>query len=307
METVRIIEAFRNLFYSPLYVAQSLRLFEAEELSVAVWTRVPGEDVLVMLKAGVVDVALTGPMRSLVAADAGETELPLSFIEVNSRDGFMLLSRKPVERFDWHDLEGRAVLTYREPPTPWMCLLHVLEEQGVARDRVQLSTDRSIPDAMAAFRDGVGDYIELPEPQAEEFIAAGLAHLATPMGRFAGTIPYTSFAATRDYLDGRRDVALRFARAVYAAQRWLTAASPEAVAIQAAASLPGVPFDVLTRGAERYLAQDTWSKDPLIRRKGFDRFQDILREGGLIQGRHRYEDQVTTALAEAVMAENASD
>ena len=303
MESLRIIEAFRNAFYSPLYVIEALGLFEAEGLEVSVQTRDASEGVLSVLRRDGADLALTGPMRGLVGADAGETDLPISFIEVNSRDGFILLSRDRFEPFRWENLEGQTVLTYSEPPTPWMCLLTVMKEQGVAVERVHLSTDRSLPEAMTAFQQGEGDFIQLPEPQAEEFIVEGQAHLAAPIGRFSGEIPYTAFAALPGVLQQRRETLLRFTRAVYAGQRWMSTASAAEIAKLTSGHLPGVPLEVLTAGTERYLDHGTWAFDPLLRREGFDRLRDILRDGGLIKGAHRYEDHVTTDLAESVMSE----
>lgn len=303
METVRILESLHNLFYAPLYVTQALGFFEREGLHIDLRTRRPGEDVVGLLREGEVDIALAGPMRSLVAADAGDRPLPLSFVEVNSRDGFMLLSRQPAKDFAWQDLEGSTVLTYREPPTPWLCLVNVLKVRGIDPERVGFSIDRPLPDAIVAFRQGIGDYIELPEPQAGELLAEGAAYLAAPMGHFVGAIPYTAFAAMPTYLERQQDIALRFTRAVYAGQRWLAANSPSAIAAMTASALAPTALEILTEGVARYRAQSTWAADPLLRREGFNRLQAILRDGGLIKVLHSYDELVTIRLAKAIMAE----
>ena len=302
MENIRIIEAFRNLFYSPLYVTQALGFFEREGLEVTSRPRELGEQVIPMLRDGLADIALTGIMRSLVAADAGETDYPLAFIEVNSRDGFMLLSRQPRDGFLWSDLEGKTVITYKEPPTPGMCLLHVLKVQTVDTDSVHFSTDRLFPEAIEAFKEGFGDFIQLPEPQAQQLIADGHAHLAVPMGPFVGPLPYSSFAATRTFLVERGETIMRFTRAVYSGQRWLAQHDAATIAPLTSAYLPGVSLDVLETGVERYKNQETWAKDPLLRPEGYYRLEGILRDGGLIRGTHRYDDHVVTDFAEAVMA-----
>ena len=56
----------------------------------------------------------------------------------------------------------------------------------------------------------------------------------------------------------------------------------------------------------RYAAQDTWARDPLLRRSAFDALQTILLGGGFIRRRHRYEDRVDTGLARQVMAADES-
>jgi NitT/TauT family transport system substrate-binding protein len=300
-ESLKVIEAFRNLFYSPLYVALALGSFRSEGLELSVTTRQPGQDILSMLRSGEADVALTGPMRCFVAADRGESNIPLSFIEVNSREGFMLLARRQVDRFSWSDLNGHTVLTYREPPTPWMCLLSVLSEQGVDPINVDISTQRPVVEALAAFREGYGDYIELPEPFAEDLISQGLAHLATPMGAWAGAIPYSSFAATPDFLVAKRDVSLRFTRAFYSAQRQLEKLSSAEVARLVSPYLPGRAAEILIPGIERYQAHGTWARDPLLRPKGFHRLQRILIDGHLISTAASYRQLVQPDLANEAM------
>ncbi len=301
METLKLLEPFRSVLYSPLYVIQSLRLFEAEGLDVSVRSDVAGKDTVAVLQRNEADVALTGPMRIFMAADAGQRDLPLSFIEVNSRDGFMLVSRKPNSPFQWRDLEGKTVLIFRDPPTPWMGLLRVLKEQDVDGELVELSNHGSLAEAATTFQEGVGDFILLPEPMAEEFIVSKLAHLAAPMGRFVGHVAFTSFAATEASLNRNSEAFLGFTRAVYAGQRWMAANSAAAIAELAREYLPDAPLEMLVAGTERYQSQGTWATDPLLRRESFERLRDILREGGLIKGTHLYEDHVTTEFADAAM------
>jgi NitT/TauT family transport system substrate-binding protein len=301
MASIRVLEAYRNLFYSPFYVTHALGLFEAEDLEVTMRPRESDEDMVELLKTNAFDVGMTGIMRSLVAADAGETDYPIAFAELNSRDGFVMLSRERFEPFSWQDVEGKTVVSYREPPTPWMCLLRVLKDEGVDVAKVDLSLDAQIPAAIDTFRTGDGDFIELPEPFAHQLIADGTAHLAAPMGPYVGAVPYSSFAATRDVLERRQDDLVRFTRALFAGQRWVSEHGPEEIARQVATYVPGFELDVLSKGVELYQSQGTWAKDPLLRREGYERLHDILRDGGLIKGVHPYEQQVSTNLATMVM------
>lgn len=306
MPAIRVIEAFRNLFYSPFYVTHAVGFFDAEGLDVTMRPRDAGESVVDLLGAGSFNVALTGIMRSLVAADEGKADYPVAFAEVNSRDGFVMLSRQPIENFRWSDVEGHTVISFREPPTPWMSLLRAFKNESVNATKVQLSVEQPIPEAIDAFTQGYGDFIELPEPFAQQLIVDGIAHLAAPMGRYVGVVPYSSFAATPAFLAEHHDHILGFTRALYAGQRWISRHGPDEIAALVAPYLPGFDVGLLVPGVERYQAQETWASDPLLRPEGFYRLQDILREGGLINGMHRYEDQVTTVFADAVMAENVS-
>jgi NitT/TauT family transport system substrate-binding protein len=57
----------------------------------------------------------------------------------------------------------------------------------------------------------------------------------------------------------------------------------------------------------RYRAQETWARDPLLRRPGYAYLEDILLAGGLIRRRARYEDLVATEFAREAMAGSGRD
>ncbi len=59
----------------------------------------------------------------------------------------------------------------------------------------------------------------------------------------------------------------------------------------------GIDAAILERAVARYLAQDTWAREPLLGRPGYDYLEQILLDGGFIRSRHRYEDLVDTRWA----------
>jgi hypothetical protein len=56
-----------------------------------------------------------------------------------------------------------------------------------------------------------------------------------------------------------------------------------------APGFPDIAPAILERAVDRFPRQGTWSRDPTVRRPGFDYLQDILRTGGFITRTHRYE------------------
>src|SRR5205807_2630997 len=81
--------------------------------------------------------------------------------------------------------------------------------------------DRTLPlaEALAAFRDGHGDFFETGQPFTEQLIAEGAAHLVASMGDATGPVPFSSYMTTERVLGEGRDVLLRFTRALARAQR----------------------------------------------------------------------------------------
>jgi hypothetical protein len=58
--------------------------------------------------------------------------------------------------------------------------------------------------------------------------------------------------------------------------------------------------EIRRRAVARYLGQDTWSHDPIVRRPGYEYLQTILLDGGFITRRHRYDDLVDSTVAQAI-------
>jgi NitT/TauT family transport system substrate-binding protein len=295
-----IYEPFRSIFYAPQFVALYGRHFAAEGLEVEVVTAGAGATTTGALIDEQAEIALGGIMRSLDVADRGGPLL-VHFAEVNSRNGFFLLSREPRPDFRWTDLVGRTVVDFAEAPTPWQCLLTVLRKHGVDPGAVRIERTLPLPDAIAAFRRGHGDFLQTGQPFTEQLIAEGTAHLAMSMGEATGPVPFSSYMTTVAFLRDGRDVLIRFTRALSSAQRWMAHAEAKEIAATIAPAFSDVAPDIRQRAVARYLAQATWARDPIIRRPGYEYLQRILLDGGFIKRSHRYEDLIDIGVAEQVV------
>jgi len=296
-----VYEPFRSIFYAPQFVTLYGGHFAAEGLDVEIRTAGGGVTTTGALIDGTAQVSLGGVMRSLDLADRGGPFL-VHFAEVNSRNGFFLLGREPRPGFAWQELAGRTVLSFAEAPTPWQCMLTVLRRHGVDPARVRIERTLPVGEAVAAFTAGHGDFLETGQPFTEMLLAEGRAHLAASMGEATGPLPFSSYMTTTTFLRDERATLVRFTRALHRAQRWLARASAAEVAELIAPAFAGVNPAIRRAAVARYLGQQTWAADPLLRAPGYEYLQQILLDGGFIQRRHRYDDLVDTAIAREVVA-----
>ena len=182
-------------------------------------------------------------------------------------------------------------------------MLTVLRRQGVDPASVRIERSRPGPEALAAFRGGHGDFFEQTQPIVEQMLASGEAHLVASMGEATGPVPFTSYMTTPEFLRREPETVLRFTRAVYHTQRWLARQDAETIAETIAPDFRDIDRGLLERAIERFKKQDTWARDPVLRRPGYDYLQEILQTGGFIKKTHRYEDLVATAIAERAVRE----
>ena len=153
-KTLRLAETFRNLFYTPIYVAVAGGFLYAEGLDVLLETAPGGQPAIGLLKTGRADILQTGISRSLMDLDDGNDDAPLHIAEINSRDGFFLVSRRPVERWRWTDVEGSTLIPVGFTPVPLTSLRAVLVRHGVDIGNVTLVEGLSVEEALDRFRAG---------------------------------------------------------------------------------------------------------------------------------------------------------
>jgi NitT/TauT family transport system substrate-binding protein len=307
MDRLVMLMPFHTPFYAPLPAGIALGHFREEGLDVrAVPASTFGKGTIPALLDGDIDISLGGLMRSLELANRSGPRV-VHFAEVCSRNGFFLLSREARPAFRWSDLAGKTVISFAEAPTPWQCMLTVLRRHGVDPAAVRIERELPSPEAVAAFRAGHGDFLEQPQPVVEELLDAGEGHLAASMGEATGPVPFTSYMTTPRFLAREPDVVRRVTRAIYRTQRWLAAHEAPAIAAAIAPAFPDTQPRTLERAVARYRAQETWARDPLLRRPGYAYLEDILLAGGLITRRARYEDLVDTEFAREAMAGSGRD
>ena len=175
---LRLMDTYRNLFYTPIYTAVAGGFLYAEGLDVMFGTVPTDRPPLDMLRQGEVDIIQSGISRSLMALDDGDEDAPLHIAEINQRDGFFLVSRTPTDNWQWSDLEGATLIPIGFTPVPLTSLTAALRKHSVDIDSITMLKGLSAEDALAAFRRGDADYIHMPNPQAQALIEDGAGYLA---------------------------------------------------------------------------------------------------------------------------------
>ena len=302
---IRLRVAFRNMFYTTIYVAVEGGFLSDQGLEVD-FDHIPiGQASTDLLKAGDIDITQSGISRSFMDLDAGSSDPPLHIAEINQRDGFFLLSKRPTADWKWADLVGATLIPVGFTPVPYTTLQAAMRWHGVDPASVQLLGGLSAEEMLATFRSGGADYLQVPNPFAVQLMREGSGHLAATLGNESGYVCYSSFAVTPAYLAENGDTAQAFVNGYARAQRWVAENPAEAVADRIAGVFPEYERDVLAEGVQRYKDAGVWATDPTITRHGFDRMRDALISGGLVREAHPYESIVRPEFAERAVAELA--
>ena len=300
---LRLIETFRSVFYTPIYVSVAGGFFEKEGLDVDFKTCPPEfAHPLSALNRGGADIAQSGIMRSIISSDWGAETVPMHFAKINSRDGFFVLSRTNQEPFLWESLKGAKLIPVGFSPMPWASLQFALRRHGVEPDELDLVTGLSFDDGISAFREGPAEYIHVPQPAAELLLDDGIGHVAAALGPENGHLAYSSFAATNQFLDSQPETVQRFTIGFANALEWLAANNAQEVGQAIASFCPEVSLELVVKSVARLQAQDNWPTDPVLAQPEYENLHDILVAAGLAKERQPYSKVVRTDIVETALS-----
>lgn len=300
---LRLMETWRSIFYTPIYVSVTGGFLEREGLDVEFSTCPPQfPHPLSALHNDAADIVQSGIMRSIIASDWGAETVPQHFAKINARDGFFILGREPQEKFDWETLRGARVIPVGFSPMPWASFQYALRRHGLEPLDLDLRTGLSLPDAVAAFRNGEAEYVHVAEPVVQQLMADGAGHLLAALGPENGHLAYSSFAATHRFMGQREETVARFTVGFARALHWLSSAEADEVAEAVAEFFPENSPEALAASIDRYREQEQWPVSPVLGQPEYENLHDILLAAGMCRERQPYEKVVRTDIAEAAVA-----
>ena len=294
---IRLMDTYRNLFYTPLYVAEAEGFLSDQGLDVILGTVPEKASATQMLRSGDVDIVQSGISRSLMDLDEGREDAPIHIAEINQRDGFFLLSRQPVEQWEWKELEGSTLTPIGFTPVPWNPLRAVLLNHGVDLSCIKLLKGMSAIDAIDLFMQGGSDYLHIPHPYAQSLIDDGIGHLAASVGPELGYICYSSFAVAPYFIDENPETVQAFVNGFQKALEWVNRNDEFVIADKIASFFPEYVRGTLEKAIRQYKSQKTWPQTTLIAEDGYIAMRDILINGGLVNGSYSYERLVRPEFA----------
>ena len=107
---VTLNEVAHSIFYAPQYVAIENGYFEEEGIALTLVNGAGADNVAAALIAGEADVGFMGSESSIYIYNQDSDDYFINFAQLTQRAGNFLVSREPMEDFEWTDLKGCYVL-----------------------------------------------------------------------------------------------------------------------------------------------------------------------------------------------------
>ena len=278
LQTVKVNEVTRSVFYAPQYVAIANGFFEEEGIEIEMTTGQGADKVMTAILAGQSDIGLCGPEAAIYVYNEGKEDYVEVFAQLTQKDGSFLVSKEATDNFDWNDLKGKTVIPGRKGGVPYMTLEYVLKQKGIDPQKDLILDDSIKFDLMAgAFSGGDAEYVTLFEPTASMTQDAGKGYIVASVGEAAGNVPYTAYCAKKSYITDNSDIIEKFTRAVYKGEQWVKEHSSLEIAEKIQDFFPDTSIDSLANSVQKYKEIDAWKDNPILKQEDFDKLQLLLR------------------------------
>ena len=297
---IRYNEVVRSTLYTPAYVAMTKGYFTEAGLDLTMSTANGGDKSMAALLSGGADIALIGPETAIYVLNSDSPAKARIFCGLTSTDGFMLVGREKVDKFDWKMLKGKEILGFRPGSTPLLFLEAALRKNGLdPQTDVKLNNNVGIPARVGAWLAGQNQYAIFIEPDASQLELDGKAHFLASIGETVGFADYTSFMATDKYIKDNPAVIQAWTDAIAKGMKWTASAPADEIAKVLQEFFPGVNPKALVGAAQRYQRLKIWKSTPVIEPGPIEKFQDILVQGHVLEQakRVKFADLVLTEFA----------
>lgn len=304
LEKVTLNEVAHSIFYAPMYVAIENGYFEEEGISIDLVTGFGADKTMTALLSGEADIGFMGSEASIYTYIQGASDYAVNFAQLTQRAGNFLVSREPIDDFDWSMLKGKYVLGGRKSGMPQMVFDYILKKNNINPD-TDLTIDTSIDfgSTAAAFsgaKEGEAGYADFTvefEPHATALEAQKEGYIVASLGTDSGYVPYTAFCARKSYIESNADTLQRFTNALQKGQEYVLSHSPEEIANIIQPQFKDTELATITTIVSRYYSQDTWKGDLIFQQDSFELLENILMEAGELAEYVSYEDLVNTDFA----------
>src|SRR4051795_12618153 len=262
---VRYNEVVRSMLYAPAYVAIAKGYFEELGMDVTLATAQGGDKSVAVMLSNQADIALIGPESAIYVQNSDSpTKIPI-FCGLTATDGFMLLGRQKVDKFDWAMLKGKEILGFRPGSTPLLFLEAALRKNGIDPQKdVKLNNNIAIPARVGSWLSGQNQYAIFQEPDVAQLERDGTGYFLASIGATVGPADYTSFMATDKYIRENPGIIQNWTNAISKAQKWTESAKIGELVKAFEPFFPTINPQVLASASQRYRELKIWKTTPVI-------------------------------------------
>lgn len=292
LEKVKVAEVTHSIFYAPFYVALENGYFKDEGLDVEVILTSGADKVSAAVLSKTVDIGFAGPESAIYVYKNGEKDYLITFAGLTKRDGQFIVSRKKIDKFKMEDLYNKEILVGRAGGMPSLNFLNGLKNENADKNKIKVNTSVDFASLSGTFISGVGDFVNLFEPNATKLEKEGLGYVVGSVGKFSGEMPYTAFYARKSYFNDNTDKIKKFNAAINKGLDYVKNHSDIEIAKSILPQFPDNSLNDVELIVKRYREADSWLDNTTITEKSYKNLENIMINNNLLDDFVSFNDLV---------------
>ena len=283
LKKVRLAEVTHSIFYAPLYVALENGYFSQEGLDVELILTSGADKVSAAVLSNTVEIGFAGPESAIYIYENGEKDYLVTFAGLTKRDGQFIVARKKIDNFSIEDMYGKEVLGGRIGGMPLLNFLNGVKNSDGDISKIEVNTSIDFASLSGTFVSGVGDFVNLFEPNATKLEKEGLGYVVGSIGELSGEMPYTAFYARKSYIQENKDIVNSFNKAINKGLEYVKTHNDKDVAEVILKQFPDSSLNDIELIVKRYRAADSWLDNTTISEESYKNLEDIMIDNELIK------------------------
>ena len=277
---IKLAEVTHSAFYAPLYVAIENGYFKDEGLDIELLLTPGADKVAAAVLSNDVNVGFAGPESAIYVYTGGEKDYLKTFAGLTKRDGQFIVSRN--KNFKLTDLYDNEILVGRYAGMPSLNFINAMKNSNLDINRIDINYSVEFAALSGSFISGVGDYVNLFEPNATSLEKEGYGYVVESIGKLSGEVPYTAFYARDSYIKNNKDTLVKFTNAINKGLKFVMENDAKKTAEVILPQFPDISKNSLTTIIDRYKTNDSWLEDPYITEESFKNLENIMIDAELL-------------------------
>ena len=292
LTTIKLSEVTHSAFYAPFYVAIEEGYFKDAGINIDLILTSGADKVAASVLSNDVQIGFAGPESAIYVYKGGEEDYLVTFSGLTKRDGQFIVSREKIDNFTLNDLKGKEVLAGRLGGMPILNFMNALDNEKVNQKDININTSVEFAALSGSFIAGMGDFVNLFEPNATKLEKEGLGYIVGNIGAYSGEVPYTAFYARKSYLENNKELVTKFTNALKKGIDYVQNHTSEEIAKSILPQFPDISLTDLTQIVDNYKKYDSWFTTPFITEESYKNLEDIMIGADLLDAYVPYDELV---------------
>tara|TARA_B110000438_G_C15727479_1_gene612690 strand:+ start:372 stop:1280 length:909 start_codon:yes stop_codon:yes gene_type:complete len=276
---IRIMSSRHSAFYTPLLLAVESLFSNDNQIDCTYSVAEENQSVYEKLLTNKIDIGLVDISDAWINRNLNSKII--HFAQINKMNGSYLLRRissNISDNYNWEELINKSIIIdnsiHGTTSFKYACF-----KKNVDPNQIKILDLGSSETMIENFKNGIGDYIQLEGPHAQQLEYEGYGNIVSSIGKTVGPLSTTTLICNSSFINSNkfREFLLILDNSKNRSQTEL----PEKIAEIVFEFFPDIEFEVLSKTISHYQDLNCWNSTVEIKENHYDYSLEIFQQFGL--------------------------